>query len=1335
MGSFHSTIAVLAVSIAFGAITGVTAPSSTGNTDGVLTWNLGAIEPGGTAREVVFFALGDMGKDIQAAVTEARREFSVSLPGAAVPEKPGPEIAWIGNKATDFALESAGCFFWEKTRQSLKCGSGGQLSRFGYAIHCRQLLGGRAATSITKSNAIENLQVVYPVTAVSPTTAIGTLKTMDDKLRIQLRAMVGSGAWAGVEFILTNVSQESLKGVSLSAYANVEADHTHQNDYCQLDATTQGLLTLDPATEACVVMCGLRKPESGFAGTWASEAALMDGTGTPFREWKPFKLISEEKRTVISRRSVPHSIANTEDASEPETRTFSADEADDVLVTDWLYQTDNVPTPYRVTQEIAWAEDIAARIARDPEAPDLTPVMSELDAVKKQLSSPDGSGNTRKTPLPQGLAGCWTCDAKQGSVLPDSSGHGYDGTIQGRVEFAPAVAGNGLVTSGGAVVKLTPELLRITEGPYTLAAWIRTNLNETDIIGSGVGKGHVLLMNYKGVVRAHHWTTAGGNVLDGRITVNDGHWHHVAQVRDDKHLAIYVDGKLDVNAPFKGESVPADAPLLIGSRAELDGPGRYGSLFDGGLDDVCVFDRALSADELRTMWEEGKTQATVIDEAAKDLYIEVRRLKRRIMFSDPAIDFDSVLFVDNPYPQGSEWRHEARHRDGIMAVPGGRLLVLKGLHPGGELRKLAPGGTPASFWRPDLSFDADKVLFCMKPTNEKSFHLYEIGLDGTGLRQLTNSDYDDLDPIYLPDGHIMFSSTRCNTYVRCMPYTYSYVLARCDGDGRNIYLISRGNEPDWLPALLSDGRVMYTRWEYTDKPLWRIQSLWTINPDGTNVATLYGNQSVWPDMLIEARPIPDSSRVMFVGCGHHNWFGGPVGIIDTRKGFNFPDGLTKVTADVAWTECGRPPIDPIESGAYHRSGAFTAYKTPFPLSEELFLVSARTDLVKAQDDGTFALYLMDVQGNRELIYRGAHNVWHALPIKKRPRPLPIPDRVVWPGTGTNHTPAEDGILYSSDIYQGAPDLPRGMVKYLRVVQMDHRTYSTWTRDQMPHQHQGPTVSILQSDGIKRILGTVPVNPDGSVLFRIPSGKSLFFQLLDENFRALQTMRSFTGVMPGERRGCVGCHELHTVAPINVPGARLKGIPASITPPPWGVQTTLGYERMIHPILEEHCGRCHTGEGKGKAKLDLTLRPGKGIFKEPYVTLVGGSAYHDPKTLDPQPSLAGCMPVETWPRAGVPQSVQTFAPLQYMSYRSRLINDFAGSGKHHGVKVPPSELRILSAWVDITCPFRGDTEIRALPDPDFPGIESLPIRPRVQTAPVIDRFNLQQDTLAEHSSAD
>jgi len=699
--------------------------------------------------------------------------------------------------------------------------------------------------------------------------------------------------------------------------------------------------------------------------------------------------------------------------------------------------------------------------------------------------------------------------------------------------------------------------------------------------------------------------------------------------------------------------------------------------------------------------------------AAKEVYLAVRGVKRAIALKNPVVDFTQVLLIDQPYPRGPvNDTHESIHRMGITATPGGRLLVLDGLHPGGRVRLLAPQTKPGSFWRPDLSFDARRVLFCYKPHDEKSFHLYEMGLDGSGLRQLTQSDYDDVDPIYLPDGHILFTTTRGNSHVRCGPFIYSYVLARCDADGKNVYLISYNGEPDFVPALLNDGRVAYSRWEYSDKPLWRVQSLWTTNQDGTNTMVLWGNQSVWPDHLSEPRPIPNSNRVMFSGVGHHDWWSGSIGIVDPRQGFNFPHGLTKVTVDRPWPECSKPPLDPAESPAYHPSGNYTGYKTAYPLSEKDFLVSARAD------DGKFRLYLMDTDGNRELIYEGEHNVLHAMPVKPRRPPPQQPDRVAWPGTGKDRRPAQPGVFYSADVYQGVPDLPRGSAKFLRVFQLDHKTYTTWAKT---FRHSGPPVSIVQEEGVKRVLSIVPVEADGSVYFKVPAGRSVYFQLLDAEYRCLQTMRSFTGVLPGEQRGCIGCHETHSAAPPRQGGLALRRAPTELSPPPWGTES-VSYERFVQPVLDRYCNNCHAGQHDGRKVLDLTLRPGHNVFKEPYLTLVGGAGWYNPVPDRGQPGygIAGAIPVETMdPTMNDPRAYATLRPMQYLSIRSRLI-ELCSSGKHYDVKADPLSLHRLITWVDACCPYLGEPELRALGDPDFEGIELLPIRPRVATAPVIER---------------
>ncbi|MDR3181791.1 MAG: hypothetical protein LBT89_02545, partial [Planctomycetaceae bacterium] len=695
----------------------------------------------------------------------------------------------------------------------------------------------------------------------------------------------------------------------------------------------------------------------------------------------------------------------------------------------------------------------------------------------------------------------------------------------------------------------------------------------------------------------------------------------------------------------------------------------------------------------------------------KELYFAVRRIKRSIAFKNPVIDFDSIVYVDGPMPDGNESRHETRHRLGYMAVPGGRLMTLKGLHPGGHQTKLMPQEPlHGSFWRPDLSYDGKRVLVGFKPHNEKNFHIYEVKVDGSMERQLTSGIFDDFDPIYLPDGkNIMFLTSRGHIYVRCMPPTNAFVLARMSLDtqpgDKNLYIISRNGEPEYTPSVMNDGRVIYTRWEYTDKPLWRAQSLWTMNSDGTQVQTFWGNQSVWPDLLKDARSIPGSERVMFTGAGHHNWFGGSIGIIDPGKGFNFPDGLTKVTQELVWVESGNGAIDPKESNTYHTAGNYGAYYSPYPLSEKDFLVSAERQM--SDKDGKplpskWVLLLMDTDGNRELVFEGDKHIFDAQPIRSRNVPQVAADRVDWPDWDSRDTP-KTGVIYSNNVYENAPAELRGKAKYLRIWSIEHKTYTYWSKRN--YVSSGPEISPVQSEGVKKIIGTVPVEEDGSVSFTAPSGIALHFQLLDKNQLALQTMKSFTGVLPGETRGCLGCHESMTRSPVTAQtGKALKRPRSNITPVPWE-DITVGYERYVQPVLDKHCGQCHQNpEHKAYQKFNATLRPGFLGFKEPYMTLVGnptwGRKYEERKDAQGGFGWADIIMVEGYGTHD-PAAYATYPPMKKLSYKSRLVHRLM-SGEHNNVKVSGDELLRVILWVDAMAPYYGAEEVRCMEDPLFQG---------------------------------
>jgi hypothetical protein len=521
-------------------------------------------------------------------------------------------------------------------------------------------------------------------------------------------------------------------------------------------------------------------------------------------------------------------------------------------------------------------------------------------------------------------------------------------------------------------------------------------------------------------------------------------------------------------------------------------------------------------------------------------------------------------------------------------------------------------------------------------------------------------------------------------------------------------------------------------------------------------------------MLLNARPIPGTLKTLFHAPGHHACYDGPLGVIDQAEGMNYPDGVYNLTPHIPWAEVGKGPADKPYQADFSAPACYRAFQTPFPIGKDLFLVSARHGQrnVLAADPapGLFSLYLMDYDGNMELLYAGAHNILHAQPVRARMRPNVITSKVKWPGKMlTADQKPEDGLVYSANINEGTT-LPHGLVKALRVMEISSITYSDcagWRssmRESEPYRKAGavpmrasqlpgsPAMSFVYDEGPKRVLGTVPVEADGSVYFRLPAVRSVFFQLLDEQGRCLQTMRSFTHVMPGEIRGCVGCHETSRDAPLP-PASTLamQRSPSTPTPPPWG-DATVSFPRFVQPILDAYCIRCHGGE-KPKSGLDLTHRaePGRTI-SWPYVLLVFGK---DPKDLadSVKKTIAGPLfPYHAYPNPEwkVVTEDTVVPPMTAMSLKSKLIQ-IATSGKHHDVKVTPLEEAKLVAWVDALCPYLGLEELLVRPDMDADTYfkvgmyQNLTYAPRLATAPVVhkafcqDGFEHQDDRLPKDKS--
>ncbi len=435
---------------------------------------------------------------------------------------------------------------------------------------------------------------------------------------------------------------------------------------------------------------------------------------------------------------------------------------------------------------------------------------------------------------------------------------------------------------------------------------------------------------------------------------------------------------------------------------------------------------------------------------------------------------------------------------------------------------------------PQVSYDGTTILFSYRRGGTETYHLFEIGADGKGLRQLTEGDFDDFEPTYLPGGDIVFISTRCKRWVNCW-LTQVAIMHRCDRKGRNIRPISSNNEQDNTPWPLADGRVLYTRWEYVDRSQVDYHHLWTANPDGTAQMVWFGNQHPGT-VMIDAKPIPGCDKVVASFSPGHGQpeHAGAICVVDPRSG-------------------------PDQPAAVRRVSRGDQYCDPWAFSENCFMAALGTELV-----------VMNGKGEQQTLFRlpdqdakaGMH-LYEPRPLAPRRRDVVIADRVE-PGAAT-------GRLALANIYQG---------RNMEGVQPgDIRSLLVLESLPMPIHYTGgmEPISYGGTFTLERIVGTVPVEPDGSAYLELPALRSFFFVALDRNQLSVKRMQSFLTVQPGETSSCVGCHEQRTRTPDNSYAALASLAvrrPASKIEPVAGVPEVIDYPRDVQPVLDALCVRCH-----------------------------------------------------------------------------------------------------------------------------------------------------------------
>ncbi len=749
-------------------------------------------------------------------------------------------------------------------------------------------------------------------------------------------------------------------------------------------------------------------------------------------------------------------------------------------------------------------------------------------------------------------------------------------------------------------------------------------------------------------------------------------------------------------------AVPGGPPYW-GRLARLTPLERTLVQFEEMLDRLAALGLEVSREraELADLRRQAKDSAAAASDA---LYLAARQAKRRLFLRDPRLaPLEHVLFAKHHPLQPSH--NYSEHLDSLF-VPGGGICTLEiprdaegRLNPARAKVQTLFDGSAGIVRHPVADFEARNIYFAYRPDKpevegwQSYWHLYSMRADGTGLRQLTQGPCHDFDPVVLPDGGLGFMSTRCQSRFLCWE-PQAYVLYRMQPDGTDVRRLSYANISEWDPAVMRDGRILWTRSEYLDKGADFGHTLWAIRPNGDHPELVFGNET--PYCYGHGREVPDSQEIVctIISHGDHQ---GPIALIRPGKGPFDTAALTSITPDT------RPQYQ------MDRSHCET-FRDPEPVSRDHFLVTHSPGR-----RSHWGLYVIDRYGNRELLYLDP------LISSKRPSPLGVRPRP--PVLQESHSAAlaQQGLgqFTVQDVYEGlGSTVARGQAKYLQVSQElpaplerladgeyrsshpsfqdfyatpihlvagPRQTYTTRTANALqPHAfRQGSaapvgegTATVTERNGwpsyvAKAVLGTVPIAADGSVNFTAPAGKVLYFHLLDENFNELQRMRSVVQLQPGEQRSCIGCHDARPGAPLRQAGQALTQPVQSLVPPPWGA-VAFDYERLVQPVLNANCVRCH--DTKHEPKLDLRGTHDSNRVPASYRSLIAGGYVH----------------YFDWHYGSRHFKAE---PLSFGTRQSRLFTVLTQK-QHETVALKADELRALKAWIDLNCPLWPDYRYRA-----------------------------------------
>jgi hypothetical protein len=656
-------------------------------------------------------------------------------------------------------------------------------------------------------------------------------------------------------------------------------------------------------------------------------------------------------------------------------------------------------------------------------------------------------------------------------------------------------------------------------------------------------------------------------------------------------------------------------------------------------------------------------------------FLEWRPTVRPVVMIGPDIDFDAIVYAERN--SGGPHGQPGAHLFNRYAV-GGDIYVQTGLEPTSPTRPVIGEAMPERMVQDlDLWYDAGKIVFAAATQREDRYQLYEIDIAGSQLTRLQETPHDDCDPAYLPDGGVVFGSTEAQAGVMCGGGSNSHTnIYRLSADRSERRRLSYCKDDDAYPYVLNDGRIVFMRWDYQERGVDEIFSLWVIRPDGTGADAFY-RVHIPKDVIVQTLrdPLPIAGTDLIVGTGgsHRTHNEGMLILADPTMGINNPLGIRTVTPYTSVTTYGVGELmRPVEEGGVPYFGGLVT--KPRPLSDKSFLASIGYDMPQSSN---FWLYYVDVWGNKELIHRDKlMETVCAVPLRERHQPIVLPDM-----TDRSKTYA---TCYVDNVYNDLPGVEKGEVKYLRILEQ-----LFWYPSR-----GGPILfddSFRRSggtgQGATRIIGTVPVEPDGSAHFEVPAEMPVYFMALDKHYRGIQRMRTHVEFAPGENRSCIGCHETKNLSvPTARMGAALTKAPVRPTPPPWGHSTYISYQDMIQPVFEAKCVKCH-GPKDPKGNLALTASKDKAGYMQSYRSLFGmkpGESFpknfrrvKDNPTWDAMNTKVAFFLNET---AG-----EVTQPKQFGSPQAPLAKKLLADPKHYKL-LTREELQLIMAWLDVRAPY-------------------------------------------------